>query len=300
MKIVDSVARMSTLAKILKKDGKTIGLVPTMGYLHEGHLSLANVAKKHTDIVVMSIFVNPIQFGPKEDFEKYPRDLKHDEDLARSAGVDVLFNPSAKEMYPEGYSTFINVEGLSDVMCGASRPGHFKGVATVVAKLFGIVKPDMAYFGQKDAQQAVIIKNMVEDLNMGIEIKVMPVIREIGGLAMSSRNAYLSEEERDDAQVLHRSLEHAERLVRQGERNSKKIMSEIKNLIKDKPSVVIEYVSMVNAGDLKDIDTITRETLIAVAAYVGRTRLIDNVIVNPVVSAGAAGPDAKRKEQRRV
>src|SRR3989338_8819880 len=168
---------MSTFVRILKKEGKSIGLVPTMGYLHEGHLSLVRTAKKHTDVVIMSIFVNPIQFGPNEDFGKYPHDFKRDEELARSAGVDVIFYPKASEMYPQGYATYVSVENLTDVLCGAARPGHFKGVTTVVAKLFEIVKPDMAYFGQKDAQQAIVIKKMAEDLNMGIDVKVLPKVR---------------------------------------------------------------------------------------------------------------------------
>lgn len=280
MKIVDSVSRMSTFTKMLKKEAKTIGFVPTMGYLHEGHLSLARAAKKHTDTAVMSIFVNPIQFGPGEDFDKYPRDLKRDEELARSAGVDCLFYPSAKEIYPRGYATYVTVEGLSAVLCGTSRPGHFKGVTTVVAKLFGIVRPDMAYFGQKDAQQAIIIRKMAEDLNMGVEIRMMPTIREPDGLAMSSRNIYLSKDERADALVLSRSLDLADELVSRGERSAKKIIAAMKDMLEAKPSVRVDYVSIVGTKDLKALDTVGPDTLIAVAAYVAKTRLIDNIIVN--------------------
>jgi len=296
MKVIDSVARMATLARILRKEGKTIALVPTMGYLHEGHLTLAKTAKKHTDVVVMSIFVNPAQFGPNEDFEKYPRDPKRDEELARTAGVDVLFYPSVKEMYPGGYSTYVNVEGLSDVLCGASRPGHFRGVATVVAKLFGIVKPDITYFGQKDAQQLIIIRKMAQDLNMGIEIKSIPTVREAGGLAMSSRNSYLSEDQKEEALALFRSLEKAESLIRQGEKDSKKIIAAIKNMIKDKPSIKIDYVSIVDTKTLKDADTISGEVLIAVAALSGETRLIDNIIVNLPAQNLPKDEIKKRKE----
>ena len=279
MKLVDSISRMSTFAKMLKREGKSIGFVPTMGYLHNGHMSLVNAAKKHTDVVVMSIFVNPIQFGPKEDFERYPRDFKRDEQLASEAGVDVIFYPSVKEMYPEGYATFVNVERLTDGLCGASRPGHFRGVTTVVAKLFGIVKPDIAYFGQKDAQQAAVIRKMAQDLNMGVEVKIMPIVREKDGLAMSSRNTYLSEDERKDALVLYQSLKKAESLVAGGEIDAKRIMKIIKEAIAARPAVKIEYISIVDAKELVELETIKKEALIAVAAHVGKTRLIDNIIV---------------------
>ena len=279
MKLVDSISRMSTFAKMLKKEGKSIGFVPTMGYLHNGHMSLVNAAKKHTDVVVMSIFVNPIQFGPKEDFERYPRDLKRDEQLASEAGVDVIFYPSAKEMYPEGYATFVNVERLTDGLCGASRPGHFRGVTTVVVKLFGIVKPDVAYFGQKDAQQAAVIRKMAQDLNMGVEVKIMPIVREKDGLAMSSRNTYLSELERKDALGLYQSLKKAESLVTGGETDAKRIIKIMKEAIAARPAVKIEYISIVDAKELVELETITKEALIAVAARVGKTRLIDNIIV---------------------
>ncbi|MCM8761258.1 MAG: pantoate--beta-alanine ligase [Candidatus Omnitrophica bacterium] len=279
MKLVDSIQRMATLSKMVRKEGKTIGFVPTMGYLHDGHMSLVKAAKKHTDFVVMSIFVNPIQFGPSEDFEKYPRDLKRDEELARAAGVDVIFYPSAKDMYPPGYSTYINVERLTDRLCGASRSGHFRGVTTVVAKLFNIVRPDVAYFGQKDAQQAIVIKKMVQDLNMDVEIKVMPIVRESDGLAMSSRNVYLSEDERKSALSIYEALRKAEGMVASGEIDSKKIIRAIKDVISQKASIKIDYVSIVDTKELEDLPEIKSEALIAVAAYVGKTRLIDNVIV---------------------
>ncbi|MDD5428062.1 MAG: pantoate--beta-alanine ligase [Candidatus Omnitrophica bacterium] len=279
MKVVDTIPRMSTLVKIFKKEGKSISLIPTMGYLHEGHLSLVRAARKHTDVVVMSIFVNPMQFGPKEDFEKYPRDLKRDEHLAASAGVDVIFHPSVSDMYPAGYSTYVEVCGLGDTLCGASRPGHFKGVTTVVAKLFQIVRPNIAYFGQKDAQQAIIIKKMTEDLNMGIEIKIMPIVREPDGLAMSSRNAYLSPAERKNAPALYESLKKAETLVRSGEKDAAKIIKATEDMIRVIPNAKIDYVSMVDPRNLKKIKTVTGETLIALAVFIGKTRLIDNIIV---------------------
>lgn len=279
MKLVDSISRMTTLVKMLKKEGKSIGFVPTMGYLHEGHMSLVKAAKKHTDVVVMSIFVNPLQFGPEEDFEKYPRDIKRDEALAGDACVDVIFYPSVRDMYPEGYATYVNVESLTDQLCGASRPGHFRGVTTVVAKLFNIVKPDVAYFGQKDAQQVIVIKKMVRDLGMDIEIKAMPIIRETDGLAMSSRNLYLSEDERRSALVLNQSLEKALSLVASGERNSENVTKAIKELIARKPLVRTDYISIVDMKDLKDVSDISGEVLVALAAFVGKTRLIDNIII---------------------
>jgi len=279
MKIIENISRMTTLSKMLKKEGKAIGFVPTMGYLHEGHLSLARTAKKHTDTVVMSIFVNPIQFGPNEDFDKYPRDLKRDEELARSAGVDVVFYPSAKEMYPQGYATYVNVEGLTDTLCGASRPGHFKGVTTVVAKLFGIIRPDMAYFGQKDAQQAIVIKKMVEDLNMGVEIKILPIVREKDGLAMSSRNIYLSDGERRDAGVLYQALKKAEEVIRQGERDPKKVIKTMEDMIKAKPGIRVEYISITDTKDLKPVQALSGEVLVALAVFTGKTRLIDDIIM---------------------
>lgn len=279
MKTINSISRISTLVKMLKKEGKSIGFVPTMGYLHEGHISLVKAARKHTDVVIMSIFVNPLQFGPKEDFEKYPRDIKHDEALADAAGVDIIFCPRAAEMYPKGYATYVNVEGLSNVLCGASRAGHFMGVTTVIAKLFNIVKPDIVYFGQKDAQQVTVIKQMVKDLNMDIEIKSIPTVREFDGLAMSSRNIYLSQDQRRQALVLKRSLDKALSLIKSGERSSEKIIAQMKGLIAEMPMVKIEYVSIADTKDLKDISNISGEALIALAAFVGKTRLIDNVIV---------------------
>lgn len=281
MKLIDNIQRMAMLSKILKKEGKTIGFVPTMGYLHDGHLSLIKTAKQHTDVAVVSIFVNPKQFSPGEDLEKYPRDLKRDEEIARLAGADVLFYPSSEDMYPDGYSTYVNVDRLSNALCGASRAGHFRGVATVVTKLFGIVKPDIAYFGQKDAQQSIIIKRMVEDLNMDIEIKVLPTVREKDGLAMSSRNMYLSEKERKDALCLNQALNKAEAAVKSGERSAVKIIKMMENVIKEKPTARIDYIEAVDTRTLSPIDTVSGDTLLALAVFIGDTRLIDNAILNP-------------------
>ena len=279
MKTIENILRMSTFVKMMKKEGKSIGFVPTMGYLHEGHMSLVKTAKKHTDVVVMSIFINPKQFGPNEDFEKYPRDLRHDEELARDAGVDVIFYPSLKDMYPEGYATYVTVEKLTDTLCGESRPGHFKGVATVVTKLFNIVRPDVAYFGQKDIQQALMIKKMAGDLNMGIDVKIVPIIREKDGLAMSSRNMYLSEAERKDAAVLYQSLKQAEAMIKQGERDTKRIVRMVEEIIRQKPVAKIDYVKAVDAKELKDIKIISGEVIIALAVFFGQTRLIDNITI---------------------
>jgi len=279
MKTIENISRMSTFVKMMKKEGKSIGFVPTMGYLHEGHLSLVKSAKKHTDVVVMSIFVNPMQFGPKEDFEKYPKDLRRDEELARDAGVDVIFYPSLKDMYPEGYATYITVQNLTDALCGESRPGHFKGVATVVTKLFNIVKPDVAYFGQKDMQQALMVKKMAFDLNIDIDVKIMPIIREKDGLAMSSRNMHLSDIERKDAAILYQSLKYAENLIKQGERDARKIVKAVEDMIKQTPTARIDYVKAVDTKELKDIKVISGEIMIAVAVFFGQTRLIDNTII---------------------
>jgi pantoate--beta-alanine ligase len=282
VKVVDTITRMRILAKSIKKEGKTIGFVPTMGYLHEGHLSLARAAKKDADVAVMSIFVNPVQFGPKEDFAKYPRDLKRDKNLAASAGIDIIFIPAVNDMYPAGYSTYINVEGLAGTLCGSVRPGHFRGVTTVVAKLFGIVSPDIAYFGQKDAQQAIIVKKMADDLSTGIEIKMMPIIREPDGLAMSSRNIYLSARERDDASILHKALKKAEEMISAGERAPGKVTTQMRRIIEKAASAKIEYISTVDASLLNEVKTIRGDILIAAAVFIGKTRLIDNIIIKGI------------------
>ena len=264
----------------LNRRGKgRIGLVPTMGYLHEGHLQLVRAARRQSDFVVVSIFVNPIQFGPKEDFRRYPRDFRRDRRLLESAGADVIFYPAVKDMYPEGYATFVEVERLSDGLCGASRPGHFRGVATVVAKLFNIVMPDVAVFGAKDAQQVFVIRRMAHDLGFHTRIVIVPTVREKDGLAMSSRNVYLSQEQRAEAPVLHRSLVLAKRLVGQGERSAAKVRAAMRGLIQRESGGRIDYVEMVDTEELRPVRTIRDETLIALAVFYGKTRLIDNTIV---------------------
>jgi len=277
--LIKSVAAMKTFSDALRKKGRTIGLVPTMGYLHEGHLSLVKEAKKRNDAVIVSIFVNPAQFGPKEDLKKYPRDLKKDMKLLSKLNISAVFFPSVSEIYPEGFSTYIEVEGLSDKLCGASRPGHFRGVATVVAKLLNIVKPDTAYFGEKDFQQLVILKRMVRDLNMDVKIIPMPIIREIDGLAMSSRNSYLNREERQKAPALNKALEFAKMLASEGVKDAKTIKSAIAKLINTEKGIRIDYVSICDLETLEEKNTVNGNTLIAIAAYIGKTRLIDNTVI---------------------
>lgn len=278
-RLVKTINTMAKLIKKFKQQGKTIGFVPTMGYLHEGHLSLIRQSKSDCDVSIISIFVNPIQFGPQEDFRQYPRDLKRDMLLAKNAGVDIIFYPEITEMYPSNHLAFVNVDKFSNVLCGASRPGHFKGVATVVAKLFNIASPDIAYFGQKDAQQARIIQKMVEDLNFQIKIKVMPTIREKDGLAMSSRNKYLSFQERKDALALFEAIEKAREMIKNGQRSINVIQSAMREIIERRKTVRIDYLSFVDADNLTPLKEIKGKVLIAVAAWFGTTRLIDNVIV---------------------
>ncbi len=279
MKLVNKISDLKIIIKSNKSMGKTIGFVPTMGYLHEGHLSLAKRSVQENDFTVMSIFVNPTQFGPNEDFERYPRDLERDLALAESVGVDIVFAPSVEEMYPEGYKTYVNVEDITGVLCGRSRPGHFRGVTTVVNKLFNIVEPDKAYFGQKDAQQVVVVKKMVKDLNMNLEVIACPIVREPDGLAMSSRNTYLSSEERKAALILSKSLFEAEELIKQGERSGKKIAEYIEGRIKTEKLAEIDYVEVVSADSLEKLEELKGSVLIALAVKFGKTRLIDNIIV---------------------
>lgn len=279
MKIYKNIKALTRNIDKIKKDKKTIGFVPTMGYLHDGHLSLIRKAKKDTDCVVVSIFVNPAQFGPNEDLDRYPRDLKRDFRMCREESVDMIFMPEVKEMYPEGYCTYVVVEGLSDKLCGASRPGHFRGVSTILTKLFNLIKPDIAYFGQKDAQQAVIIKRMAEDLNISSKIKVMPIIREKDGLAMSSRNIYLSPAGRKNALYLYKSLKLAEDLFNKRNRNAKEITSEIKKQFSGMEDAKIDYMSIVCPESLDEVDTIKDKALFMEAVWIGGTRLIDNVIL---------------------
>ncbi|MBU3912139.1 MAG: pantoate--beta-alanine ligase [Candidatus Omnitrophica bacterium] len=280
MKVYRSKVLLRKDVGLLKRKGRVIGLVPTMGFLHEGHLSLIRKARKDSDCVVVSIFVNPAQFGPKEDFKKYPRDLKKDLALCQCSGVDMVFVPDLKSMYPEGFSAYVNVEGLTKGLCGASRPWHFRGVTTIVTKLFNIVSPDIAYFGQKDAQQAVVIKKMARDLDMPVRIKVMPIARERDGLAMSSRNAYLNPAERSQAPALYKSLRLARDLYKRKERDPEKIIAGMRKLIEREKHARIEYISIVDPETLVGVKRISGKTLVALAVRIGKTRLIDNVVLN--------------------
>lgn len=278
--IIKTIKQLREYLDKHRKLGKTIGLVPTMGFLHEGHLSLIHKAKAENDIVVMSDFVNPTQFAPNEDFESYPRNIERDEQLATAAGADVIFYPSVEEMYPDRSSTFVEVEGnITKVLCGASRPSHFRGVTTVVAMLFNIVQPHKAYFGQKDAQQVAVLIKMVTDLHMNIELIVCPIVREKDGLAMSSRNVYLSEEERAQAVILNKALSEAKIAFESGETNVEKLKQQIKNKINEAPLADIDYVSVYEYPSLKTIETIKNKALAAVAVRFGKTRLIDNIIL---------------------
>ena len=279
MKIVQSPNRMQKICLDLKKQGKRVGFVPTMGYLHEGHLSLMKVAKRKSDVLVVSLFVNPAQFGPKEDFKTYPRDLRRDKRFLKEVGCDYLFCPEAKDMYPEHFDTYVEVENLTKVLEGVFRPGHFKGVTTIVAKLFNVVQPDIAVFGQKDFQQGVVIKRMVKDLHMPVKIIVAPTIREKSGFALSSRNSYLSNEERRQALVLYESLNLAKRMIRSGEREAKNITDKMRKLILEMPGAKIDYVSINDSGTLRPLKRLNGDVLISLAVRIGKTRLIDNIRV---------------------
>lgn len=262
-----------------KKEGLSVGLVPTMGYLHEGHKSLIDAARKDNDRVVVSIFVNPMQFGPNEDLESYPRDLDKDAKLCQEAGVDLIFHPDPEEMYAPGFCSYVDMNGLTTELCGKSRPVHFRGVQTVVLKLFHIVTPDRAYFGQKDAQQLAVIKRMVRDLNVGTEIIGCPIIREADGLAKSSRNTYLNDAERQAALVLSRSLNVGKALVESGETRAQAIREAITKEIEKEPMAKIDYVDVVDFDTVAPLDTIQGSVLVAIAVFIGKTRLIDNFIV---------------------
>jgi pantoate--beta-alanine ligase len=279
MKIIRGIKALRR--EIAKSKARGVGLVPTMGALHEGHLSLIRRCLRENGFTIVSIFVNPVQFAPQEDFRKYPRPFRRDREICRRAGVDAIFYPRAKDMYPGDFETFINVEGLSGLLCGKSRPGHFLGVATVVAKLFNIVRPDTAYFGQKDAQQAIIIKRMARDLDFPVKIKVLPTVREKDGLALSSRNAYLSPNERKDAAVLFQSLKLAGDLIREGQMDPERILSAMRLLVHKKKSVRIDYIAIVDPETLQPVRKISGSCIIALAVWIGGTRLIDNVILKP-------------------
>lgn len=280
MKIIKQLRKMSAFSHAQKKKGLTIGFVPTMGALHDGHLSLIRQAKKDNDLLVVSIFVNPIQFNDKKDLKRYPRDLKNDARLCRREGVDVVFYPALAEMYPQDYKTFVYTQDLSNVLCGQFRPAHFKGVTTVVAKLFNIVSADRAYFGQKDAQQAVIINRMSQDLNIPVKIKIMPTVREKDGLAISSRNIHLNSKERKEATVIYKALNLAKCLINNGNRKPAHIIRKMKELIKRYSSLRVEYISIVEPVSLKEQQIIKPPALVALAVYAGKIRLIDNIIVD--------------------
>lgn len=278
MKILNTIKDIRVETKEARRNGKSIGFVPTMGYLHEGHLSLVKRARQENDIVIVSIFVNPTQFGEGEDFQTYPRDLERDSNLVKEAGADIVFSPSVEEVYPSGCSTYVNVEGdITNKLCGASRPGHFKGVTTIVTKLFNIVTPDRAYFGQKDAQQVAVIEQMIRDLCFDIEIIPCPIVREEDGLAMSSRNTYLNDDERRAATVLSKTLSKAEEMIKNGERNASKISKLIIDRIENESLSEIDYVEIVNDKTLENVEDVKGDVLIALAVKVGKTRLIDNV-----------------------
>lgn len=280
MIIIKSVAEMRDFVRTAQRDEKTIGLVPTMGYLHDGHLSLIKIARQHSDIVVTSIYINPTQFGENEDIDNYPRDFERDEKLAADAGCDVIFLPTDQMMYPENYQTFVQVGELTKTLCGTSRPTHFRGVTTIVTKLFNCVRPTIAVFGQKDAQQAIVLQRMTKDLNFDIKIIVAPIVRHSDGLAMSSRNKYLSQKEREDATVLFQSLQLAQKMVKNGERDSHKIKKAIKLLISKKQSVKIDYVEIVDRNTLQPVNELSGQILVALAAFVGSARLIDNIFLD--------------------
>lgn len=278
MKICNSIVEMRTARRGAGSD-KIVGLVPTMGALHEGHLSLVREAKTRCDLVVVSIFVNPLQFAPNEDLANYPRNFDRDRDLVEKEGVDLIFAPSVEEMYPAGTVTYVTVEGVSDKLCGRSRPGHFRGVTTVVSKLFHIVEPGRAFFGQKDAAQSAIIRRMVRDLNMPVEIVVCPIVREPDGLAMSSRNAYLDPQERKSALVLQRSLAAVQEHFARGERNVQALIEAGKQTYAQTPSVRLDYFEIVNPETLDPVGDLSRGALVAVAGFVGKARLIDNIVL---------------------
>lgn len=280
LEIIASVAAMQQQALAWRAANKRIGFVPTMGYLHEGHLSLLRLLRPRCDILIASIFVNPMQFGPKEDFAQYPRDLQRDLQLCASAGSDMVFHPAVEDMYSKDFHTHVEVEYLTETLCGPWRPGHFRGVATVVCKLFNIVQPQLAAFGQKDAQQVVVIERMVQDLNLPIEIVVGPTLREPDGLAMSSRNVYLSPTERQQATALYHALTLAEHLIRDGEREAGKITGALKSLLlREISAPVIEYVEIVDRATLHPLPMITGKIIVALAVRIGRTRLIDNFML---------------------
>ena len=285
MRVIESIKEMQSHCESLRLSGKRISFVPTMGYFHEGHLSLMREARMTADHVVVSIYVNPTQFGPKEDFSKYPRDFDRDAAMAKSVGVDVIFFPSNQDMYPGGYQTYVDVEQVTKNLCGMSRPGHFRGVTTICCKLFNIVKPHSAIFGKKDFQQLAAIKRMVADLNLDLEIVGLPTYREPDGLAMSSRNVYLSQEERSSALALVGALKLAQKLYAEGERNAVKIIKQAEKVIKNEPFTNIDYIKICDTATLEDVNEIKNEVVMALAVKVGKTRLIDNSVLGEELKA---------------
>lgn len=280
MKVVGTIKEVRELVKEWKKNGETVGFVPTMGYLHEGHGSLITKARENNDKVVVSIFVNPMQFGPTEDLDSYPRDLEKDSKFCESLGADLIFHPEPEEMYHEDFSSYVDMSVLTEELCGLSRPVHFRGVCTVVTKLFNIVQPDNAYFGQKDAQQLAIIKHMVQDLNMDINVVGCPIVREEDGLAKSSRNTYLSPEERKAALILSKTVKLAKELIDAGEKDADVVVAKMKENIETEPVAKIDYVKAVNGLTMQQQKEIKAPMLIAMAVYIGKTRLIDNMILD--------------------
>ena len=276
MIIVKTIKEVREKVKEWRDTGLSVGLVPTMGYLHEGHASLIKTSSSANDRTVVSVFVNPIQFGPGEDLESYPRDIEHDSEIAQAVGADLIFNPEPEEMYLDNFSTFVDMTGLTEELCGLSRPGHFRGVCTVVTKLFNIVKPDRAYFGKKDAQQLAVIRHMVQDLNVDIEVVGCPIVREEDGLAKSSRNTYLSPEERKAAVVLSKSINAGKEMVKSGEKDAGIILAKMQEIIDAEPLAKIDYIKMVDADTIKQTKTIEAPAICAMAVYIGKTRLIDN------------------------
>src|SRR5262249_13437688 len=279
MLILTSAAEVTAVSKEAHRAGKRVGFVPTMGALHDGHLSLVRTARGQADVVIASVFVNPTQFGPNEDFSKYPRSPERDAAMLAAEKTDYIFLPSVEEMYPPGATSWVTVEGLSEKLDGGSRPGHFRGVTTVVAKLFSIVQPDLAFFGQKDAAQVAIVSKMVRDLNFDVRIVVCPIVREVDGLAMSSRNTYLTPEQRKHALVLYRSLMRVQFLVDRGETASDRLLVAGKQVMAEEPAVKLDYFEIVDRETLEPVNDVSAGALVAVAAYVGSTRLIDNIVV---------------------
>src|SRR5438270_6937043 len=277
MRIIAGIDDMRAACRQVRAEGKRLGLVPTMGALHDGHLALVRAARSTCDLVAVSIFVNPLQFGPNEDFAKYPRDLEHDRKLLEQENVDLVFTPLSEDMHPAGSSTYVLVEGLSDKLCGRSRPGHFRGVATVVAKLFHIICPDVAFFGQKDAAQAAIIRRMVRDLHFDVQIVVCPTVRERDGLAMSSRNRFLNPQQRKAAAVLYRALTRIQTLADRGERRAEALISAGKGVIGQEQGVRLDYLEVADPDTLEPLEDVSRGALVAVAAFIDGVRLIDNI-----------------------